>query len=112
MDNEKDDKYYAIKSIDNIVAISNYLGTKTFEEFISDAVLVDAIMFRLVQLIENIKYISPEFKMNNPQVPWSKIMGFRNGLVHEYGNTDYTIVYEVVSKNLSELKTVLETVVD
>ena len=34
-------------------------------------------------------------------------MGFRNGIVHEYGKTDYTIVYEVTTKNLFPLRDVL-----
>ena len=67
-------------------------------------------MFRLVQMIENIKNISLEFKNDNPQIPWGKIMGFRNGIVHEYGKTDYTIVYEVVTNNLSQLKDILKKI--
>ena len=30
-------------------------------------------------------------------------------IVHEYGNTDYTIVYEVVINNIKPLRDVLET---
>ncbi len=107
MDNRKNDKYFAEKAIEQITIISNYIGDKTYDEFISDEKLVDAIMFRLVQMIENIKNISSEFKSDNPQIPWGKIVGFRNGIVHEYGKTDYTIVYEVLTDNLSPLKEVL-----
>ena len=63
-------------------------------------------MFRLVQLIENIKNIDLEFKEKHDQIPWGKIMGFRNGIAHEYGSTDYAIVYEIVTKNIHELKKV------
>ena len=66
-------------------------------------------MFRLVQLIENIKNIDLEFKEKHDQIPWGKIMGFRNGIVHEYGSTDYAIVYEIVTKNIHELKKVLKS---
>lgn len=109
MDNRKNDKYYAERALEQISAINNYVRDKTYDEFISDEMLVDAIMFRLVQMIENIKNISYEFKCDNPQIPWGKIVGFRNGIVHEYGKTDYTIVYEVLTDNLSPLKEVLVT---
>ena len=111
MDNVKTDKYYAEKAINDIVTIMSYFSNETYEEFISDGKTLDAIMFRLVQLVENIKNISLETKEKYPNVPWGKIIGFRNGIVHEYGETDYTIVYEVVSKNLNELKTTLEQVI-
>ena len=103
MDNKKSDIYYALLAIDNIKAIQKYIGNKTYDEFILDEELIDAIMFRLVQLIENIKKISNEFKNENSQIPWGKIIGFRNGIVHEYGKTDYTIVYETISQDLDEL---------
>ena len=108
MDNRKNDKYYAEKAIEKIDIITKYVETKSYDEFMSDDLLVDAVMFRLVQMVENVKNISADFKDDNPQIPWGNITGFRNGIVHEYGSTDYTIVYEVVVKNLAPLKSVLE----
>ena len=100
MDNKKDDKYYASKAVENIKTIQRYIGNKTYDEFMSDEELIDAIMFRLVQLVEDIKNLSDGFKSENSHVPWGKIMGFRNGIVHDYGKTDYTIVYETVTQDL------------
>mgnify|MGYP003442061811 CR=1 FL=1 len=108
MDNVKTDKYYFEKAINDIDAVEKYFDHKTYEEFMADSMLIDAIMFRLVQLIENIKKISPDFKASHSNIEWGNIMGFRNGIVHEYGETDYTIVYEVVSKDLLELKELFE----
>ena len=76
----------------------------------NDDELVDAVMFRLIQLIENIKNISQEFKTKNAHIPWGNIIGFRNGIVHEYGKTDYVVVYETITQNLEELKESLETI--
>ena len=67
-------------------------------------------MFRLIQLIENIKKLSNNFKEQNSQIPWGKIIGFRNGIVHEYGKTDFTIVYETVTNDLDQLIKVFEAV--
>ena len=106
MDNRKDDRYYARKAIEHFQTINRYTENKSYEEFISDEQLLDATMFRLIQLIENIKNISFEFKEMYSNIPWGKIMGFRNGIVHEYGKSDYTIVYEVIRKNLP---TVIDT---
>ena len=110
MDNKKDDKYYASKSIEHINLIQEYSNNMTYEEFMSDQQLNDSIMFRLVQLIENVKNISEEFKNKNPQIPWGDIIGFRNGIVHEYGKTDYHDVYNILVNDISELKEVLEKI--
>lgn len=108
MDSIKNDKYYFQKAMNDINAIEKYFDNKAYDEFIADSMLIDAIMFRLVQLVVSIKKISLEFKNNHPNIEWGNIMGFRNGIVHEYGETDYTIVYEVVSKDLFELKDLFE----
>ena len=111
MDNKKGDKYYALKSIEHINLIQKYSANLTYEEFISDQKLNDSIMFRLIQLIENVKNISDEFKNDNPQIPWGDIIGCRNGIVHEYGRTDYHAIYNILGADISELKKTLEKLI-
>ena len=108
MDNIKNDEYYCKKAIENIDIIKKYLCNKSFDEFIKDETLIDAIMFRLIQLVENIKCISLDFKTKHKEIPWGNIIGFRNGIVHEYGKTNYNIVYEIVTDDLDSLKIALE----
>ena len=113
MNNIKNDKNYMRKVIEDITTINKYMtGVETYEQFISDDILIDAVMFRLVQMIENIKKISIEYKENNHQIEWGKIIGFRNGIVHEYGETDYTIVYETIRNNLPQLIELFEDYLD
>ena len=88
------------------------MGEISYDDFMADPQLVDAVMFRLVQLIENTKEISAGFKANHPEIPWGKIIGFRNGIVHEYGHTDYHVVYEVAKRDLADLEDVLQLAMD
>ena len=110
MNNQKDDPYYIKKCLEHINLVIKYTRNKSYEEMISDDQLIDATLFRLIQLIENIKNISEEFKEKHSEIPWGNIMGFRNGIVHEYGKTNYLIVYEIVSSNIYQLKEVFENV--
>ncbi len=110
MDNVKNDKYYAVRAMKDIEVIQKYLGNRTYDEFLEDDVLLDAIMFRLIQLIENVKSLSVESKKENPDIPWHEIIGFCNGIVHEHGKTDYVIVYETITDDLPRLMTALEKI--
>lgn len=110
MDNIKNDKYYAQEIIDNINIVQDYMKNKSYDEFVSDSQLIDAVMFRLIQMVENIKNISSEFKEQYSYIPWGNIIGFRNGIVHEYGKTDYRIVYETATQDLDELKEIFESI--
>ena len=108
MDNYKNDNYYIEKALNDIDIIIKYTSGKTYEEFMSDETIIDATMFRLIQMTESIKNISLEYKEANSQIPWGEIVGFRNGIVHEYGETDYTVVYDIITKDIYDLKTLFD----
>lgn len=107
MDNNKNDKYYIGQILDDINKIIKYTNNVSYDNFIDDEQLIDAILFRLIQMTENIKKLSTSFKEKYYEISWNDIVGFRNRIVHEYGKTDYTIVYEVVSNDIPNLKEVL-----
>lgn len=90
--------------IDNIDVIIGYANGLTYDEFMDDEMLIDATMFRLVQMIENVNHLSSKFKELHSNIKWGQIIGFRNGIVHDYGKTDYSIVYEIVSNDIKELR--------
>ena len=104
----KPDTYYIQKALTEIEAIIDYTHGLSFEEFMSDSKTIDATMFRLQQMIEHIKNISFDFKEEHPDIPWVDIVGFRNRIVHEYGKTDYTTVYEIITVNIYQLKELFE----
>lgn len=106
----KPDKYYMKKALSEIEAIIQYTNGLSFEEFVGDVKTIDATMFRLQQMIEHIKEISSNFKEKHSEIPWVDIVGFRNRIVHEYGKTDYTTVYEIITVNIYQLKELFENI--
>lgn len=108
MDNIKTDAYYKNMILNDVDKIILYSKNKSYEEFIEDEELIDAILFRLIQISDNIKKLSIDFKNKHNNIPWNEIVGFRNKIVHDYGKTDYTIVYEVVTNDIQSLKDALK----
>ena len=108
MDNKKDNGYYFSKIVDDIDTIKNHLNNESYEEFLNDGKTIDSIMFRMIQLVESIKNISGDFKEEHPEIKWHKIIGFRNGIVHEYDKTDYSVVYEIITIDLPQLRNLFE----
>ena len=108
MDN-KSDYYFISQALEEIDTIIKYTQKLTFEEFLSDEKTIDATMFRLQQMIEHVKKISTEYKEKHNDIPWNNIIGFRNRIVHEYGKTDYTTVYEIITTNIYQLKELFES---
>ena len=44
--------------------------------------------------------VSPAVKAALPGIPWTAMYGMRNRLIHEYGNTNYRVVFHVVNDDL------------
>ena len=60
--------------------------------------------FHLIQISENARRLSDDYKTNNPTIPWSDIYGLRNRIVHDYGNVVLDIVYETLTKDIPDLE--------
>ena len=58
----------------------------------------------LVQKVLEMKKISQELKDRYTDIPWKKISGTRDRIVHDYFGVDYEIIWVVVEKELEVLK--------
>lgn len=103
MDNKKDDKYYLEKIVVDLIFLIEHTSGKTKAEIEEDAVLVDSVMFRLIQIAENSDKLSTDFKNVNNNLPWREIKGMRNRIVHDYGVVDMTIIYDTITKDIPKM---------
>ena len=106
MDNKKTDQYYIDKIITDLTFIRTHTESLSKSKLEEDEILVDSIMFRLIQVAENSEKLTEKFKKTYPSIPWRAIKGLRNRIVHEYGNVDLTIVYDTVRRSGDFLFTV------
>lgn len=101
---KKDPKVFLKHILESIVSIEEYMGDLTEEDFLEDQQLQDAIVRRLEIIGEASNYIPKEFQLKHPEVPWSKIIGMRNTLIHGYFGIDLILVWNTAQQNLPELK--------
>ena len=66
-------------------------------------VLLDSMLFRMIQISENAKKLTTEYKEAKSNIPWDEMSGLRNRIVHDYGNVDLDIVYETLKYDIPEL---------
>jgi uncharacterized protein with HEPN domain len=53
---------------------------------------------------EAAKHMPLEIRREYPQIPWSKIIGMRNILTHDYPQTDIEIIWKTVKKTPTRIK--------
>ena len=103
MDNSKNDIYYIQKIRQDLEFIVLHMKDICIEELNENEVLLDSMLFRMIQLSENAKKLSDTYKYNNSNIPWNAIYGLRNRIVHDYGNVDLNVVFETLKNDIPEL---------
>ncbi len=107
MDNIKTDNYYIHKIRKDLEFITNHMNNVDLDGLSTDEVLLDSMLFRMIQLSENAKKLSEEYKLMHVGVPWNALYGLRNRIVHDYGNVDLNVVYETLKNDIPELLEVI-----
>ncbi len=68
---------------------------------------INAVIRSLEVLGEATKHIPPSFRKKYPDIPWNKMAGMRDVLIHDYMGVDLMTVWKVSQERLPELKTLL-----
>lgn len=100
---EHDDGLYLAhieEAVGRIERSSPDLSEATLE---ADETLRDATLFRLQTLAESTQRLSSGFMDHHPEIPWERIAGFRNRVVHGYLDVRSDIVLAIVEHDLPKL---------
>jgi len=84
----KTDKIFVHDILESIVAIEKYTQDLTYQDFLHKKETQDAVLRRLQIVGEASKKVFPETKKKFYDVPWQKMMGVRNMIVHQYFGVD------------------------
>lgn len=89
---------------DIVDAIDRIQSRFDLDQIEDDEMLQVWVLYHLQIIGEAARALSSEIMQNHSQVPWSKIVGLRNRVVHEYFDIDLDIVIDIVTYDLPELK--------
>jgi uncharacterized protein with HEPN domain len=72
--------------------------------FFADQKTQDAVVRNIEIIGEASKQLSPTTRAARPDIPWSKIAGTRDRLIHGYYRVDLEIIWEIVESELPRLR--------
>lgn len=99
-------RYTDLQRLERIAELTRKLLTYLAENQITrEAVMAQeplrwAITTPLYNIGEHTYNLSDAFKSAYPAIPWSKISGLRHRLVHDYENTNWTLICTVIFDEL------------
>ena len=94
--------------IESINKIEEYTTDLSYADFEENNLITDAVVRNIEIIGEASKNIPSEVKNQFPDMPWQKLRGIRNRIVHDYFDIDRTIIWYIISNELSPLKKSLQ----
>ena len=105
----KGDQLYLKHILDAIDKVDAYIAVGR-EVFIASSHWQDAVIRQLEIIREATKRLSKQFCSRHSDVPWRRIAGLRDVLIHDYMGVDINAVWEITQKNLPPLRLQIESI--
>ena len=88
-----------------------YMQGVSRADFEKNEMLQDAVTRPLEIIGEAAGQVSENYREAHADIPWHKMIGMRNRLIHEYFRVNYGAIWDTVQEDLPELIQLLEKLV-
>lgn len=96
---------------ESINQIELYVKNQDAHSFFSNQEKQDAVIRRIEIIGEAAGKILNEIRDKYPKVPWAKIKGMRNIVVHQYFGITPELIWQVATVDVRELKPQIEQII-
>ena len=105
----RSDAVYLRHILDATVKIEEYASVG-HDRFLAESHWHDAIIRQLEIVGEATKQLSPELRARHAELPWRRIAGLRDVLIHQYMGVDLDAVWGIVVDHVPALRQRVEQI--
>lgn len=109
---KKDPKIFLQHILESIAEIENNIKNISEEKFSRSTSIQDAVIRRLEIIGEAAKNIPENIRKKYNFIPWKKIAGSRDVLIHQYFEVDLEAVWDSATKDLPQLEHDIKTILE
>ena len=108
----RNDKTYLTHIKDAIETIEEYIKGVGYEQFVSNKMLIDAVVRQLEIVGEASNNLSQQFRQDHADIQWRRMKDMRNFLIHEYFGVNTKVVWDTCQNDIPVLKSFIQTVLN
>ena len=88
-------------AINDILSFTDGITKKDLE---INRMRLNATLYSIQIIGEAIKRLSLELRKANPEIPWKKMAGMRDKIVHDYNRINLNLIWEVATQEIPKLQ--------
>ena len=103
----KDKRHYSLffeDTIDAMNKIESYIKDLDYDSFSQNNMIIDAVVRNLEIIGEAVKNIPDNIIDKYPDIPWKRMIGLRNIVIHTYFGIDLENIWKIVTENIPDVK--------
>jgi len=109
----KKDPLIFIKHIrDSLSEVDSFTKNVSKEKFMREKLIQNAVIRSIEVIGETVKNLPKSFTNKYKEIPWNKIAGMRDKIIHHYFGVDLETIWKVVKENVPELKKQIEKILE
>lgn len=97
--------HHIVEAAENVL---NFIRGVTEEDFVNNYEKQAAVIRQFEIIGEAANRLTPDFKDLHPEIDWSKVIGMRHKMIHDYFDVDIKIVWTTSCDDIPALKTAVE----
>ena len=90
--------------LDGMIKAETLLKEVSYSQFEADFRINFAVVRALEIIGEAVKRLPEDLLQRYPDIPWKGMAGMRDRIIHGYDNVDLQIVWDVVKRDIPEIK--------
>lgn len=83
--------------------VQAFISGVSRDKFLKNDLIQSAVIRQLEIMGEAVKRLSMEFRADYPSIPWQRIAGLRDRLIHAYDDVNIEQIWTIASKDVPDL---------
>ncbi len=109
---QHDPALYLTHILESVDLIESYVRGLDLETFRQDQQRQDAVVRRIEIMGEAVKNLPANLRNSNPHVPWARMAGMRDKVIHDYFGVDTALVWTVATTMLVQLRSDIQVILN
>ena len=109
---ERDVGDYLQDILETIESCERFIEGMDFDQFVYDEKTIFAVNHALEIIGEATRHIPKEIRKEYPFVPWRKMAGIRDVIIHAYFGVNLNIIWNTANERLPELKRDIQKILE